>query len=294
MLSVAGTPVCRVSFYHGIVFNIFDFSIEYLPLTFFLKRSIDEPAYHGVVDRDDVGLIFPADVKIDENRNVWVLSDRMHAFLIAGLDFSEVNFRIYAAPLQRLIGGTVCDLSTQISSRFGLNSILSTAKPTGSNLFTNTLGLSQGLSAFKTINTNPTTSGGSQSLQNIQSLNTQPLNAHALRVPLQPITQISQLSSLNPQIAHLSQLTPIAKISQIQSHQPLLAYDVREQINQHQSSFSSSKPLTPIFPTKSTPSSSAYYKGSTFGAPVSQSNTDFANTIQSLTKNPNWWTTQFW
>lgn len=237
-----------------------------------------------------MGLIFPADVKVDENRNVWVLSDRMHAFLITGLDYSEVNFRIYVAPLQRLIGGTVCDLSTQISSRFGLNSILSTAKPTGSNLFSNhinALGLSQGLGAFKTINANQAT--GSQSLQNIQSLSTQPLNAHALRIPLQPITQISQLSSLNP----LSQLTPIAKISQIQSHQPLLAYDVREQINQ-QSQFTS-KPLTPIFPTKSTNPSSAYYKGNTYsGAPVSQQNTDFANTIQSLTKNPNWWTTQLW
>lgn len=217
----------------------------------------------------------------------------MHAFLIAGLDYSEVNFRIYAAPLQRLIGGTVCDLSTQISSRFGLNSILSTAKPTGSNLFTNTFGLNQGLGAFKTINSNP--ASGSQSQQNIQSLGTQPINTHALRVPLQPITQISQLSPLNPisQLSQLTQLTPIAKISQIQSHQPLLAYDVREQINQ-QSPYTS-KPLTPIFPTKSTSTSSAYYKGNTYsGAPVSQQNTDFANTIQSLTKNPNWWTTQLW
>lgn len=244
--------------------------------------SIDEPPYHGVVDRDDVGLIFPADVKVDENRNVWVLSDRMHAFLITGLDFSEVNFRIYSAPLQRLIGGTVCDLSTQISSRFGLNSILSTAKPTGSSIFSNTLGLGQGLGAYRT--NNPST--GSQSLQNIQSLSSQPLNAHALRVPLQPISQYSQLSPLNP-ITQLSQLTPIAKISQIQSQQPLLAYDVREQINQ-QSSYAS-KPITPIFPTKSTSPASGYYKGT-----VSEQSSDFANAIQSLSKNPNWWTTQLW
>lgn len=247
---------------------------------------VDEPPYHGVVDRDDVGLIFPADVKVDENRNVWVLSDRMHAFLITGLDYSEVNFRIYSAPLQRLIGGTVCDLSTQISSRFGLNSILSTAKPPGSSIFTNTLGLGQGLGAFKTINANPLT--GSQSLQNIQSLSSQPLNAHALRVPLQPITQYSQLSSLNP-ITQLSQLTPIAKISQIQSQQPLLAYDVREQINQ-QSSYSSKPSLSPIYPTKSTGAPNGYYKGST----VSEQSSDFANAIQSLSKNPNWWTTQLW
>lgn len=238
-----------------------------------------------MVDRDDVGLIFPADVKIDENRNVWVLSDRMHAFLITGLDYSEVNFRIYAAPLQRLIGGTVCDLSTQISSRFGLNSILSTSKPPGSSIFTtNTLGLGQGLGAFKTINSNPIT--GSQSLPNIQSLSSQPLNAHALRVPLQPITQYSQLSPLNP-ITQLSQLTPIAKISQIQSQQPydVRAYDVREQ-SKHPSLTSN------IFPTKSTSTSNSYFRGGS--STVSQQSSDFANAIQSLSKNPNWWTTQLW
>lgn len=284
MRSGVGTPVCHVCLNFAFIFHL-KFSEHFLQ--FILKHFSDEPQYHGVVDRDDVGLIFPADVKIDENRNVWVLSDRMHAFLIAGLDYSEVNFRIYSAPLQRLIGGTVCDLSTQISSRFGLNSILSTAKPSGSSIFANTLGLSQGLGGFKTINSNSAT--GSQSLQNIQSLSSQPLNAHALRVPLQPITQYSQLSPINP-ITQLSQLTPIAKISQIQSQQPLLAYDVREQINQ-QSPYASKSSLTPIFPTKSTgASSNGYYKGST----VSEQSSDFANAIQSLTKNPNWWTTQLW
>lgn len=69
-----------------------------------------EPQNHAIVDRDDVGLVFPADVKIDENRNVWVLSDRMPVFLISTLDYSDVNFRIYSAPLSVLIEGTVCDL----------------------------------------------------------------------------------------------------------------------------------------------------------------------------------------
>lgn len=234
-----------------------------------------------------MGLIFPADVKVDENRNVWVLSDRMHAFLITGLDFSQVNFRIYTAPLQRLIGGTVCDLSTQISSRFGLNSILSSSKASStSNIFGNTFGLSQGLGAFKTANS-------ATPSQAIQSLNSQPLNAHALRVPLQPIAQISQLSSINP-ISQLTQLTPIAKISQVQAHQPLLAYDVREQINQQSPSFPSKSLTQSIYPTKSSPPGPYYKASTTFGAPVSQSNSDFSNTIQSLTKNPNWWTSQLW
>lgn len=104
-----------------------------------------EPQYHGIVDRDDVGLVFPADVKVDENQNVWVLSDRMPVFLIADLDYTDVNFRIYSASLSSLITGTVCDISNRVSTRFGLNSILST-KPTKSNLFTTN---TAGLGAFK-------------------------------------------------------------------------------------------------------------------------------------------------
>ncbi|KAK9874757.1 hypothetical protein WA026_005567 [Henosepilachna vigintioctopunctata] len=71
------------------------------------------PKNLGIVDKDDIGLIFPSDVKIDAYRNVWVLSDRMSNFLEApgGLNFNEVNFRIYFAPMDVLIHGTVCDSS---------------------------------------------------------------------------------------------------------------------------------------------------------------------------------------
>lgn len=34
------------------------------------------PENHDVVDRDDVTLVFPSDVKIDETNTVWVMSDR--------------------------------------------------------------------------------------------------------------------------------------------------------------------------------------------------------------------------
>lgn len=72
------------------------------------------PEYHGVVDRDDVELVFPADVKIDEEENVWVISDRMPVFLIAELDYSDVNFRIFTAPLSTLVAGTVCDVQPTV------------------------------------------------------------------------------------------------------------------------------------------------------------------------------------
>lgn len=66
------------------------------------------PQNHGIVDRDDETLVFPADVKIDETNTVWVISDRMPVFLIAELDYTDVNFRIFSAPLETLIQGTVC------------------------------------------------------------------------------------------------------------------------------------------------------------------------------------------
>lgn len=72
-----------------------------------------KPQNIGVVDKDDVGLVFPSDVKIDSQRNVWVMSDRMPVFLEATLDYSDINFRIYTAPLEVLVQETVCQPSQQ-------------------------------------------------------------------------------------------------------------------------------------------------------------------------------------
>ena len=68
------------------------------------------PENHGIVDKDDVELVFPADIKIDDTETVWVISDRMPVFLEANLDYSDVNFRIFAAPLSYLAKDTVCDI----------------------------------------------------------------------------------------------------------------------------------------------------------------------------------------
>lgn len=76
------------------------------------------PENHAVVDKDDVGLVFPSDVKIDANRNLWVMSDRMPVFLEADLDFNDVNFRIYTAPVNDMIRGTVCEVRS--SNRFSI------------------------------------------------------------------------------------------------------------------------------------------------------------------------------
>lgn len=62
-----------------------------------------------MVDQDNETMIFPADVKVDADQNVWMISDRMPNFLIAELDYTDINFRIFTARLDDLIADTVCD-----------------------------------------------------------------------------------------------------------------------------------------------------------------------------------------
>lgn len=76
------------------------------------------PSNHDIVDRDNVAMIFPADVKVDHDRQVWVISDRMPNFLIATLDANDINFRIFTAPFDFLLDGTVC--SGGSPSRFSI------------------------------------------------------------------------------------------------------------------------------------------------------------------------------
>ncbi|KAF5300347.1 hypothetical protein FQR65_LT09177 [Abscondita terminalis] len=64
--------------------------------------------YMAVVAEDDKRLIFPSDVKVDRNRNLWVLSDQMPVFLLSSLNYTEINFRVFAAPVEDLIKNNVC------------------------------------------------------------------------------------------------------------------------------------------------------------------------------------------
>lgn len=62
----------------------------------------------GLVDSDSDALVFPNDLKIDENGNLWVLSDRMPVFLFGELK-KEFNYRILKGNTKDLIKGTPCD-----------------------------------------------------------------------------------------------------------------------------------------------------------------------------------------
>ncbi|XP_068627567.1 protein yellow-like [Battus philenor] len=75
-----------------------------------------KPQNIAIADKDDVGLVFPSDVKIDADKNVWVISDRMPVFLESELDYSDINFKIFTLPLYNLIEGTVCEPPAPIIS----------------------------------------------------------------------------------------------------------------------------------------------------------------------------------
>ncbi|KAJ8914951.1 hypothetical protein NQ315_002475, partial [Exocentrus adspersus] len=77
------------------------------------------PLNLGLVFKDDVKLIFPADVKVDRYHNLWVSSDRMSDFLLSDLNFRDINFRIFFAPISVLIQNTPCnDYSYTLNSVF--------------------------------------------------------------------------------------------------------------------------------------------------------------------------------
>ncbi|XP_065095002.1 L-dopachrome tautomerase yellow-f2-like [Ochlerotatus camptorhynchus] len=62
----------------------------------------------GLVDSDSDALVFPNDLKVDTEGNLWVLSDRLPMFIFTSLDPVEYNYRILTGPISDIIKGTPC------------------------------------------------------------------------------------------------------------------------------------------------------------------------------------------
>lgn len=63
----------------------------------------------GLVDSDSDALIFPNDLKVDTESNLWVLSDRLPMFIFTSLDPAEYNYRILTGTIREIIKGTPCE-----------------------------------------------------------------------------------------------------------------------------------------------------------------------------------------
>ncbi|XP_014232843.1 protein yellow-like [Trichogramma pretiosum] len=63
----------------------------------------------GRVYMDNVTMVFPNDIKIDRRGTIYVLSDRLPAFMYNRLDPEDYNYRILTGNLAEAVNGTVCE-----------------------------------------------------------------------------------------------------------------------------------------------------------------------------------------
>ncbi|KAF2895891.1 hypothetical protein ILUMI_10287, partial [Ignelater luminosus] len=71
------------------------------------KKPLNQENF-GIVAQDHEALIFTNDLKIDNERNLWILSDRMPSFIYRTLNPNDVNYRIFKIKVDDAIANTPC------------------------------------------------------------------------------------------------------------------------------------------------------------------------------------------
>lgn len=64
---------------------------------------------HDIVFKDDVNMIYPSDLSLDHEGNVWVMSNTMPRFIYSRLNTTEYNFKIWQGKGSEMIKGTNCE-----------------------------------------------------------------------------------------------------------------------------------------------------------------------------------------
>lgn len=64
---------------------------------------------HDIVLRDDEQMVYPSDLTVDDEGNVWVLSNRIPQFVYARLNESEYNFKVWKGKASEIIQKTKCE-----------------------------------------------------------------------------------------------------------------------------------------------------------------------------------------
>lgn len=67
------------------------------------------PHTQGIISMDSYVLDYPNDLKIDRNGYLWVLADRMPAYIYNKLNPLEFNFHILKGKISDLVAGTPCE-----------------------------------------------------------------------------------------------------------------------------------------------------------------------------------------
>ncbi|KAJ2948851.1 hypothetical protein O0L34_g5777 [Tuta absoluta] len=83
----------------------------------------------GRIYMNEVTMIYPTDIKVDYNQNLWILSNRLPIWMYDKLNPEEVNFRIFTAPVLDAISHTACDVTprSDILDKF-VNKVKNTTK----------------------------------------------------------------------------------------------------------------------------------------------------------------------
>lgn len=86
----------------------------------------------GRIYMNNITMVFPIDLKVDYNNNLWVLSNRLPVFMYSRLNQSDVNFRVLTSPVADAIRNTSCDsklvISPELTNKFKLNMQTSTTE----------------------------------------------------------------------------------------------------------------------------------------------------------------------
>lgn len=67
------------------------------------------PENNPLIINDPIQLEFPNDLKVDDEDNLWVLSDKLPRFIFKGLDPTVINHRIFSIKVSDAIAGTACE-----------------------------------------------------------------------------------------------------------------------------------------------------------------------------------------
>ncbi|KAH8241132.1 hypothetical protein KR026_012633 [Drosophila bipectinata] len=57
-------------------------------------------------------MIFPSDIKVDDQKRLWVLSNKLPVFIYDELFYGSINFRIFMANVSEAVKNTACEIRT--------------------------------------------------------------------------------------------------------------------------------------------------------------------------------------
>uniref|UniRef100_A0A182Q3X4 Yellow protein n=1 Tax=Anopheles farauti TaxID=69004 RepID=A0A182Q3X4_9DIPT len=68
-----------------------------------------DPDNHGIVHLDNEEMIYPADLRIDRDGDLWVISNRLPIWIYSKLNRTAVNYRIWRQSAFKAAAGTICE-----------------------------------------------------------------------------------------------------------------------------------------------------------------------------------------